>query len=220
MRYRTATLLVGVAAVIGLARVGTVQAATSAEIAASPDACHDLSWWAERGLIERGDVETVLAKVWCPTPQYPRTAVELAHGRAGCVDITWAARQELITLAQWEWLDREHPECRPPAPRSPLERAGTAAAAGDWAEVVRQAADAYGLSAGPLLALADCESGLNPDAYNSGSGAAGLFQHLDVYWPSRAAAAGFDGASPFDGVANAFVSAKMISEGGRDHWSC
>jgi hypothetical protein len=57
------------------------------------------------------------------------------------------------------------------------------------------------------LNLIHRESKGDPRAYNSGSKAEGLFQHLSKYWKSRAAAAGFRDsnglyATPYNGEAN------------------
>ena len=49
------------------------------------------------------------------------------------------------------------------------------------------------------LAVMRCESLGDPSIVNPVSGAAGLFQHMPRYWPARAAAAGFPGASPLGG---------------------
>lgn len=72
------------------------------------------------------------------------------------------------------------------------------------------------------LNIIKCESGGNPNAYNSSSGASGLFQHLKQYWPARATAAGFPGASPFNAEANIAASAYLLYApgGGPQHWSC
>jgi hypothetical protein len=69
------------------------------------------------------------------------------------------------------------------------------------------------------LNIIKCESGGNPNAYNS-SGASGLFQHMKQYWPARATAAGFPGASPFDPVANIAASAYLLYASGPGQWSC
>jgi MYXO-CTERM domain-containing protein len=72
------------------------------------------------------------------------------------------------------------------------------------------------------LNIIQCESGGDPNAYNSSSGASGLFQHLKQYWPARATAAGFPGASPFNAEANIAASAYLLyaAGGGPQHWSC
>ncbi len=65
-----------------------------------------------------------------------------------------------------------------------------------------------------------CESGGNPNAKNSSSGASGLFQHMPQYWDGRASKAGFPGASIFDPEANIAASAYLFYHGGPGHWSC
>lgn len=93
----------------------------------------------------------------------------------------------------------------------------------DCPALIREAFRRQGIAwrGGEAVAVATCESGLNPRAYNSSSGASGLLQQLARYWPGRAAAYGFAGASPFDPWANAMVSAGMVRDtGGWSHWSC
>lgn len=52
------------------------------------------------------------------------------------------------------------------------------------------------------LRIIRCESHGNPDAYNTYSGAGGLFQFVPSTWISSSPRAGFPGASPFDPEAN------------------
>jgi len=89
--------------------------------------------------------------------------------------------------------------------------------------MIRAAFERQGIGwrADEAVSVASCESGLRPTAYNSSSGASGLFQQLARYFPGRAATYGFAGASPFDPWANAMVSAGMVRDtGGWSHWSC
>lgn len=116
------------------------------------------------------------------------------------------------------------PPTPPPGPPcdqwcSGISAANQAAAQGDMVGVITAAAAAYGVPelAGWGVATARCESNLNPVA-DSGY-YLGLFQHDPFYWPDRAAAAGFAGASPLDPVANAATSMWMRSAGmGAQHW--
>lgn len=64
--------------------------------------------------------------------------------------------------------------------------------------------------AAKALAIAHRESRFNPRAYNSYSGAEGIYQHLRRYWPGRAAAYGFRGWSGFNARANIIVTMKMV----------
>ena len=95
-----------------------------------------------------------------------------------------------------------------------------------WRPTVEEAIVAMG---GPVedsfrfLSVMRCESQGDPEAYNPSSGASGLMQHLQIYWPARARSAGFEGASPFDPVANIYTSAWLIyraTGGGWQHWVC
>ncbi len=52
------------------------------------------------------------------------------------------------------------------------------------------------------LAIIDCESNGDPNAYNPYSGASGLFQFLPSTWASTAPKAGYAGVSVFEPVAN------------------
>lgn len=71
------------------------------------------------------------------------------------------------------------------------------------------------------LNVIDLESQGDPRAYNAGSSAEGLFQHLSKYWKGRAAAAGFkdgDGlyATPFNAEAN--IAAAWVIARGSTPW--
>ena len=61
-----------------------------------------------------------------------------------------------------------------------------------------------------------------PEVLVVGSGASGLMQQMSTWWESRARAAGFEGASPFDPRANIFVSGYLIyrSPNSWHHWVC
>ena len=67
------------------------------------------------------------------------------------------------------------------------------------------------------ICLVAYESGGDPNATNSTSGAAGLFQHLPRYWSERSAAAGWAGASIYDPEANVAVAA-WLRLSGWQHW--
>ena len=66
------------------------------------------------------------------------------------------------------------------------------------------------------IAVADCESNLNPRAHHS-SGYASLFQQSTLYWPGRANQWGQDDRSVFNGRANIIVSIRMAHASGS--WS-
>ena len=67
------------------------------------------------------------------------------------------------------------------------------------------------------IRIAVCESGLNTNAY-SPKGYGGLFQHSISAWDSRAAAAGWSGASIYDGEANTAVAYWLYTQSGWSPW--
>jgi hypothetical protein len=85
---------------------------------------------------------------------------------------------------------------------------------GTWhvRQLIRCAEERWPVPGGAAMALyvADRESHFRPDAYNSYSGASGIFQHLSRYWAGRADAFGFGGWSPFNARANIMVTMRMV----------
>jgi hypothetical protein len=87
---------------------------------------------------------------------------------------------------------------------------------------------AFGDQASTATRVAECESGLNPRAYNSSSGASGIFQHLRRYWRGRVLSltsttgrwAMRETASVFNARANIIVAARMVQGSGWGAWSC
>lgn len=98
-----------------------------------------------------------------------------------------------------------------PAPEPAVEVAAPAAPAGSITAIIYAAAAEYGLSGPYLLAVAACESGLNPSAVNP-AGYYGLFQFSSGTW----AANGY--GSIYDPVAQARTAARMIAAGGASRW--
>jgi peptidoglycan hydrolase CwlO-like protein len=62
------------------------------------------------------------------------------------------------------------------------------------------------------------ESGYNPRAVNSSSGAAGVFQFMPQTWPPMSHAAGYGSSSVFDAVANVAVAAWAVAHYGWSPW--
>ena len=91
-----------------------------------------------------------------------------------------------------------------------------------WRSDVRGALAEYGLSdeEDRFMRVMWCESRGDPDAVNAESGASGLMQHIPRYWEDRARSAGFQGASPFDPIANIYASVWLLDVGGWSHWEC
>lgn len=89
--------------------------------------------------------------------------------------------------------------------------------------IIFAAANKHGLDPNWFYNLAKCESTWNPNAVNynyyDNGHPSGLFQHISGYWPARAAQYGYAGASVFDPVANANVTAAMWRSGSH-LWEC
>lgn len=99
-------------------------------------------------------------------------------------------------------------------------------APGDVQSIIVKWANHYGVNAQHMLNIARCESTFNPNARNPSysAGAAGnpvgLFQHVEGYWPARAAKYGVPGASIYDADAQARVTAAMFADGQAHLWEC
>ena len=105
----------------------------------------------------------------------------------------------------------------PPAAATPAPPAPARASSGNAiVDIITDAANRYGQSPTAMLAIARCESGLDPNAYNRSSGASGLFQFLPGTWRTTPYAS----SSIFDPWANANAAAWMWSVGRRGEWSC
>jgi soluble lytic murein transglycosylase-like protein len=70
-----------------------------------------------------------------------------------------------------------------------------------------------------MYRVARCESGFNPDAYNSYSGASGLFQFMPGTFYAYASRIG-EWRSLWNPFASANVAAYMASRGQQYQWSC
>jgi septal ring factor EnvC (AmiA/AmiB activator) len=119
----------------------------------------------------------------------------------------------------------------PPAPTTTTDDGGGGGGDFDFPPAVerwRSLVAAYfpGSRVDEALAIIDCESLGDPDAYNPYSGASGLFQFLPATWASTSPKAGFSGASPFDAEANIGTAAWLanryaeIGQGYWSPWSC
>ncbi len=91
-----------------------------------------------------------------------------------------------------------------------------------WRRTVRGALSEYGLvdQEDNFMRVLWCESRGDPNALNQESGASGLMQHIPRYWEERARLSGFQGASPFDPVANIYAAVWLLDIGGWEHWEC
>ena len=109
----------------------------------------------------------------------------------------------------------------PPTPTpAPVVRAvapavastGTSSSGGDVEAIITAAAQAAGVSPSWLISTAECESGLNPNAYNGAGPYDGLFQFL----PSTFRAHG--GTNIWDPAQQAQIAATMFASGESGEW--
>ena len=102
------------------------------------------------------------------------------------------------------------PTARPTAdiPSAPPPAAGTIQA------IIQQAAAANGVSYPWMLKIAQCESGLNPHAYNPAGPYYGLFQFLMSTFRANG------GTDIWDPVQQANITAKMLAHGQAHQWGC
>ena len=86
------------------------------------------------------------------------------------------------------------------------------------ASVASMINQAFGSNAAAAMAVASCESGLNPNAYNGSSGASGVFQFLPGTWSTTP----YAGYSPFNAWANVNAAYSVFVRDGYSwrEWSC
>ena len=131
--------------------------------------------------------------------------------------------------------EEDAPTTTAPPPETPdtTDGGGGGGGGGDWdfppaVERWRSLVQAYFPSSrvDEALAVLQCESLGDADAYNPYSGASGLYQFLPSTWASASPNAGFSGASAFDGEANIGTAAWLanryqeLGQGFWGPWSC
>ena len=82
---------------------------------------------------------------------------------------------------------------------------------GSVTSIIEAAALEFGIEPGYLISIAECESGLDPTAYNS-AGYHGLFQYDDSTWSS------YGYGSIWDPVAQARTTAELLAAGQASRW--
>lgn len=82
---------------------------------------------------------------------------------------------------------------------------------GSVTSIIEAAALEFGIEPGYLISIAECESGLDPTAYNS-AGYHGLFQYDDTTWSA------YGYGSIWDPVAQARTTAELLAAGQSSRW--
>ncbi len=103
-------------------------------------------------------------------------------------------------------------DARPkPTPTPTIEETEEVRTGGSIEEIIYAAAERHGLDGAYLVSIAECESGLDPNAYNA-AGYHGLFQFDQTTW------AEFGSGSITDPVAQAEAAASLIAAGQASRW--
>lgn len=110
----------------------------------------------------------------------------------------------------------EAPRSAPASDPIPEPAVAPASSGDSIVDIITAAANRYGQSPSAMLAVARCESNLDPSAFNPRSNASGLFQFLPGTWRTTPYAS----SSIFDPYANANAAAWMWSVGRRGEWVC
>ena len=191
---------------------------------------------------ESSDVTTFAALAVAPTSSLPLAAAESTTTSQSAETTTTIAREETTTTVAQTTTTHDHPSTtvadtttttQVPATTTTLAPTTTTTepppettttTSPEYSGVLseseaRQLFSRYfsGDDVEVALRVAICESSLNTNAYNP-AGYGGLFQHAIAYWDSRAAAAGWAGASIYDGEANTAVAYWLFSQSGWSPW--
>ena len=102
-------------------------------------------------------------------------------------------------------------DTRPKPSPTPTVKETEEATGGTVVEIIYAAAERHGLSGDYLVGIAECESGLDPSAYNA-AGYHGLFQFDQTTW------AEFGNGSITDPAAQAEAAASLIAAGQSSRW--
>jgi soluble lytic murein transglycosylase-like protein len=154
-------------------------------------------------------------------PAVSRTsAVTAAHIRVRTHFVAEQNLQENRATIRPTLLAAPAPTARPAAKPRPVVHpvhpviAAPPAPAGSIIAIIEAAAARWGVSGSWMVAIARCESGLRPTAYNPSGPYIGLFQFL----PSTFAGNG--GTNIYDPTDQANIAAKMLAHGQAYQWSC
>lgn len=173
-----------------------------------------------RARFKRGLVLTTLLTVAAPVAGIPATSgplelIDALRRRGGRPTPGVESSENLLAVVRFR---RKVFEARPgPAPpsTSTLETAEPKTtepvASGSVTDIVYSAAAEFGLAGDYLVAVASCESGLDPQAYNA-AGYHGLFQFDQQTWGA------YGYGSIYDPVAQSRTAARLLAAGQSSRW--
>ena len=130
-------------------------------------------------------------------PTHPAPAVTLGHdGKKKLPHLVAERRKERREAAETE---------------SGTSNVDAAYEGGDVVSIIQAAGAEFGVDGDYLVSIAECESGLDPQAFNS-AGYHGLFQYDDTTWSA------YGYGSIWDPVAQARTTAELIADGQASRW--
>lgn len=150
------------------------------------------------GIPGTGGVLEFVDRIGAETPADPRQGVETTESVTS------------MRKFQSRMFDTRPKPTPTPTPTPTAEKPDPATG-GSVVEIITAAAERHGLSGDYLVGIAECESGLDPNAYNS-AGYHGLFQFDSTTW------AEFGEGSITDPAAQAEAAAALIAAGQSSRW--
>ena len=155
-----------------------------------------------------------------PAPASVASASSRVQSASTAVPVSRPLHANLYELRPRAPLPSPTPVPTPtPTPVPVVPRAAPAvvippAASGDIVGIIRAAAAKYGVSGDWMVNIAECESGLRPNAYNPRGPYIGLFQFLQSTFTANG------GTNIWDPTDQANIAAKMLANGQAHQWSC
>ncbi len=122
------------------------------------------------------------------------------------------------TITSTSWTRSVHRSATRPAPVTHSTYIPSGSANPGTAAIISEINSVFGSYGWQAVNVARCESGFNPNAYNSSSGASGIFQFLASTWSTTS----YAGYSRFNASANIHAAYQVFSRDGYSwrEWSC
>lgn len=146
----------------------------------------------------------------------------LAIGAGGALAIVRESRLTVETIGAWEIPAISYSK-RSSQKTSGSSYWGSPERKEHYLPLIKDAAERHGADAEQMMAVAICESGLNPEALNKndpGTGSKGLFQFQDGTFYGHAAQMGIDLPDIWNDTQQIELAAWMFGRGLQFHWTC
>jgi len=141
-----------------------------------------------------------------------------ASGRLVSENVRWVPNYGSSVQTVRRHADVRRPVVRHATVSRPAAPAPVVRAPASGQSVTSEIVAVFGPYAGAALNVARCESGFNPNAFNAGSGASGVFQFLRSTWATTS----YAGYSPFNASANIHAAYQVFARDGFSwrEWQC